>query len=95
MIENVGDRDDKLIDVSSSIAEEVEIHQIKMENGIIKMRPLKNGLIIRAGDIIHLKPGRMHLMFMRLKQLILPTELYEINLTFLNAFFFSFLQHLS
>ena len=84
-IENVGDMDDKLIDVSSSIAEEVEIHQIIMENEIIKMRPLKDGLTIRAGDIVHLKPGSVHLMFLRLKKLILPTELYEINLTFINA----------
>ena len=84
-IENVGDMDDKLIDVSSSIAEEVEIHQIIMKKEIIKMRPLKDGLTIRAGDIVHLKPGSVHLMFLGLKQLILPTELYEINLTFLNA----------
>ena len=84
-IENGGNMDDKLIDVSSSIAKEVEIHQIMIENEIIKMRPLKDGLTIPAGDIVHLRPGSIHLMFLGLKQQILPGELYQINLTFLNV----------
>ena len=84
-IENVGNMDDKLIDVSSSIAEKVEIHQIIIENEVMKMRPLNDGLTIRAGDIVYLKPGSVHLMFLGLKQQILPMEFYQINLTFLNA----------
>ena len=84
-IENVGNIDDKLIDVSSSIAEKVEIHQIIIENEVIKMRPLNDGLTIRAGDIVYLKPGSVHLMFLGLKQQILPMELHQINLTFLKA----------
>ena len=42
-IHNTSNSDTKLIAVRSSIAERIEIHQMSMDNDIMKMRPLKDG----------------------------------------------------
>ena len=81
-IHNTSNSDTKLIAVSSSIAKRIEIHQISVENDIMKMRPLKDGLIIPANAITYLKPGDFHLMFLGLKKQMIPMETHLINLTF-------------
>ena len=83
-IHNKSNSDAKLIAVSSSIAKRIEIHQMNMSNDIMKMRPLKDGLIIPANAITYLKPGDFHLMFFGLKKQMTPMETYVINLTFKN-----------
>ena len=83
-IHNKSNSDTKLIAVSSSIAERIEIHQMSMDNDIMKMRPLKDGLIIPANVITYLKPGDFHLMFFGLKKQMAPMETHLINLTFQN-----------
>ena len=83
-IHNTSNSDTTLIAVSSSIAERIEIHQMSMDNDIMKMRPLKDGLIIPANDITYLKPGDFHLMFFGLKKQMTPMETHLINLTFQN-----------
>ncbi|GIS16257.1 MAG: hypothetical protein CM15mP117_16890 [Alphaproteobacteria bacterium] len=83
-IHNTSNSDTKLIAVSSSIAERIEIHQMSMDNDIMKMRQLKDGLIIPANDITYLKPGDFHLMFFGLKKQMNPMETHLINLTFQN-----------
>ena len=83
-IHNTSNSDTTLIAISSSIAERIEIHQMSMDNDIMKMRPLKDGLIIPANDITYLKPGDFHLMFFGLKKQMTPMETHLINLTFQN-----------
>ena len=83
-IHNTSNSDTKLMEVSSSIAKRIEIHQMSMDNDIMKMRPLKDGLIIPANDITYLKPGDFHLMFFGLKKQMTPMETHLINLTFQN-----------
>ena len=83
-IHNTSNSDTKLIAVSSSIAEKIEIHKMSIDNDIMKMRPLKDGLIIPANSTAYLKPGDSHLMFFGLKKQMTPMETYVINLTFKN-----------
>ena len=83
-IHNTSNSDTKLIAVSSSVAERIEVHQMSMDNDIMKMRPLKDGLIIPANAITYLKPGDFHLMFFGLKKEINPMETHLIELTFQN-----------
>ena len=83
-IHNTSNSDTKLIAVSSSIAKKIEIHKMSFDNDIMKMRPLKDGLIIPANTITYLKPGDFHLMFFGLKKQMAPMETHLINLTFQN-----------
>ena len=83
-IENLGDTDEILLSVSSSFAAKGEIHQMKMDGEVMKMRPIPDGLIIPAGESIYLKPGSFHLMFMKLNMQIIPMQTLELTLTFKN-----------
>jgi copper(I)-binding protein len=67
-IVNTGGTPDRLIGGSSPAAGKFEIHEMKMDNGVMKMRPLAQGLVIAPGATVELKPGSYHLMFMSLKQ---------------------------
>src|SRR6056300_1804312 len=84
-IENNGNTADLLIGVSADFAMKSEIHEMKMEGDVMKMRPLENGLVIPAGGEIHLKPGGYHLMFIRLKQKMTAMDVHKITLTFKNS----------
>ncbi|WP_318886444.1 copper chaperone PCu(A)C [Sinorhizobium meliloti] len=65
-IVNSGTEPDRLLGGSSSIAERFEIHESKTENGVAKMRPLKDGLVIRPGETVKLEPGgSAHIMFVK------------------------------
>jgi hypothetical protein len=67
-ITNTGTTSDRLIGGSSPAAGRFEIHEMRMTNGTMQMRPLSNGLEIPAGQTVELKPGSYHVMFMQLKQ---------------------------
>ena len=62
-ITNGGSEPDWLIGGSLPGAAFVEVHEMRMENGIAKMRKLDAGLEIRPGQTVELKPGGYHLMF--------------------------------
>ncbi len=57
----------KLVRVSSSAVPIVEIHEMKMEGDVMKMRELPQGLDLPAGKPVELAPGGLHLMLMDLK----------------------------
>jgi periplasmic copper chaperone A len=54
--------------VSSDAAAECQIHEMSMDGGVMKMRPLQGGLEIKPGETVTLKPGSFHLMLVGLKQ---------------------------
>lgn len=62
-IENRGDGDDRLVAVRSDAAERVEIHEVRHEDGMARMRQLVDGLPLPAGATVELRPGGYHLMF--------------------------------
>jgi copper(I)-binding protein len=66
-ITNNGSTPDKLIGGSFANAGRFEIHEMKMENGVMLMRAIPGGLEIKPGQTVELKPGGYHVMFMDLK----------------------------
>ena len=66
-ITNKGSTPDRLIGGTLPIAADVEVHDMTMIDGIMKMRRLE-ALEIRPGQTIELKPGSYHVMFMGLKE---------------------------
>ncbi|MFC5497064.1 copper chaperone PCu(A)C [Caenimonas terrae] len=57
----------RLVGVSSPVAGVAEIHEMKMEGEVMKMRPA-GPVELPAGKTVELKPGGLHLMLMDLKQ---------------------------
>ncbi|PWE78454.1 hypothetical protein XF30_18615 [Bradyrhizobium sp. SUTN9-2] len=66
-IENKGSAADRLVSVSADIAGKAEIHEMAMDNGVMKMRALDKGLAIEPGKTVKLAPGGNHLMLQELK----------------------------
>jgi copper(I)-binding protein len=64
---NHGTAPDRLVGGTTTGAAKFEIHQMTMTDGVMKMRPLANGLEIKPGETVELKPGGYHLMFVGLK----------------------------
>lgn len=62
-IENHGAEADRLVSASSVAAAKVEIHQMSIDDGIMTMRPLDNGLAIPPDTTVTLAPGENHVMF--------------------------------
>jgi hypothetical protein len=60
---NTGQEPDRLIGGSTPAAGKFEIHEMAMDGGVMKMRPLANGIEIKPGATVELKPGSFHLMF--------------------------------
>jgi copper(I)-binding protein len=67
-ITNTGAEPDRLIGGSLPIAAAVEVHEMSMSDGVMKMRKLEKGLEIKPGQTVELKPGRYHIMFTGLRE---------------------------
>ena len=58
----------RLIGGSTEVAGKFEIHEMSMDNGVMKMRPLANGVEVKPGETVEFKPGGYHLMFVGISQ---------------------------
>ncbi|MFC7521033.1 copper chaperone PCu(A)C [Xanthomonas populi] len=54
---------DRLVAIASPASAQVEIHEMNMDNGVMKMRRLDEGLALPPGEKVVLGPGSIHLMF--------------------------------
>jgi hypothetical protein len=84
-ITNNGSVPDRLIGGSSDVASKFEVHEMKMEDGVAKMRPIKGGLEIKPGETVELKPGSFHVMFVDLKKPLSAGDHFKATLAFEKA----------
>jgi copper(I)-binding protein len=78
-IENHTDHDVTLVGGSAEIASMVEVHEVIMMDGEMKMQAKEGGILIKAGESVTLEPGGLHVMLMGLKEAILEGD--EVTLT--------------
>ena len=84
-ITNKGSAPDRLIGGSSAVSDRFEIHEMAVIDGVMRMRPVKNGLEIKPGETVELKPGSYHVMMMGLKQGLQQGQKVKGTLTFEKA----------
>jgi hypothetical protein len=84
-ITNTGTAPDRLIGGSTDVAGKFEIHEMKMDNGVMKMRPVEGGLEIKPGQTVKLDPGGYHIMLMGMKQQLKEGEHFKATLDFEKA----------
>lgn len=84
-ITNTGTTPDRLVAARSTVSSKVEVHEMKMEDNVMKMRELDKGLEIPAGATVALKPGGYHIMFMGLKAPIAKDAMVPVTLVFEKA----------
>lgn len=84
-ITNAGKEADTLVGGSFDLSRRVEVHEMKMEGGMMKMRELADGLPVAPGGSVELKPGGFHLMFLELKEPLVPGKPVKGRLVFEKA----------
>jgi copper(I)-binding protein len=84
-ISNTGTEPDRLAGASMPLAPRGEVHEMSMQNGVMHMGPLAQGLAIPPGKTVELKPGGFHLMFLDLKGALKQGEKVDVTLTFEKA----------
>src|SRR5580700_5809879 len=84
-IENKGSAPDRLVGVSADVAGKVEVHEMAMDGGVMKMRPVEGGLTIDPGKTVKLAPGGLHLMMMDLKSPLKQGDKLPVTLQFEKA----------
>ena len=77
--------DDRLVSVSTALAESAQVHEMKTENGVMSMGELKDGLPLPAGQKVELKPGSTHIMLMGLRDPLVDGGIASFTLTFEKA----------
>jgi copper(I)-binding protein len=84
VIKNAHKEEIKLIAAGSDIADRVELNNHVMEDGLMKMRQVKE-IIIKAEGSVTLQPGGYHVMFLNLKQPLKEGESVRLSLSFNNG----------
>ncbi|MGV3548321.1 copper chaperone PCu(A)C [Rhizobium sp.] len=84
-ITNNGTEPDRLVKITSDVSAKVQIHEMKIENGIMKMGELPDGIEIAPGATVELKPGTLHIMFMGIKSPFKEGEAFKATLSFEKA----------
>lgn len=72
-------QDAKLISAQSPAAGIVEVHEMAMEGGVMKMRAVPS-LALPAGKSVELKPGGYHVMLMDLKAQVKDGDTVPVTL---------------
>ena len=81
---NKGTVDDKLVSASTPAAGMAQLHQMSMDNGVMKMRPIA-AIDVKPGGKTELKPGGLHIMLMELKGPLVEGKSVPLTLTFEKA----------
>jgi len=84
-ITNNGSEPDRLVGGSLAAAARFEVHEMAIQNGVMRMRPVAGGLEIKPGETVELKPGGYHVMFMGLRQRLKAGETVTGTLEFARA----------
>jgi periplasmic copper chaperone A len=84
-ITNTGTEPDRLTGASMPLAGRGEVHEMTMQNGVMKMRGLGEGLTIDPGKGVELKPGGYHLMFLDMKGALKEGQMVDVTLMFEKA----------
>jgi copper(I)-binding protein len=74
----------RLVSVSSPVAGVTEVHEMKMDGDVMRMRALA-GLDLPAGQTVELQPGGYHVMLMDLKTALRKDSSIPLTLVFKNA----------
>ena len=84
-ITNLGTELDRLTGGTLATAGTVQVHEMSMRDGVMKMQELPRGLEIKPGETVELKPGGYHLMFIDLKAPVKEGDKLEGTLIFERA----------
>ena len=83
-VRNGGDQDDRLVGVSSEVADKAELHSSVMQDGVMKMRAVEALDVPAHGEAV-LEPGGLHIMLIGLKAPLEEGKSFALTLEFEHA----------
>lgn len=83
-VENKGDQIDRLLRVSTPVARAAELHQMVLDAGVMRMRPIA-GVDVKPAARVVLQPGGYHVMLVDLKHPLQAGEHFPLTLEFEKA----------
>lgn len=83
-LKNGGPDTDRLMQVTSPIAERAEIHRSVVENGVATMRPV-DGLALEPDAAVDFQAEKLHIMFIGPKQQLQDGDKFPATLVFEKA----------
>ena len=75
----------RLVEVHTPVADMAAVHEMRMDNGVMRMRELSDGLELPAGKTVELAPGGYHIMLMNLKAPLARDSRIPLTLVFQDA----------
>ncbi len=73
--------DAAIVDARSSVSEIVELHTHINDDGVMRMRRIER-IALPHGQTVMLKPGGLHVMFIKLKRDLKVGEMIDVTLVF-------------
>lgn len=83
-MELTGKSNTRLVGAASPAAKSVEVHNMKVDNSVMKMFPV-DGVDLPAGKPVKLAPGGFHVMLMDLQKPLKAGDKVPLKLTFETA----------
>ena len=80
-LKNDTGKSDRLLKISSPVAERVQVHRTEILDGIARMREVAV-LHVDAGQTVEFAPNGMHLMLMGLKKPLVEGQTFDLELQF-------------
>ena len=84
-ISNNGTAPDRFVGATSDMAGRVDIRQVSMNDGVVKVRSPPDGIEIKPGETVELQSGGYHLLFRHLKWALASCVPFTATLLFENA----------
>ncbi len=82
VLENQGNSPVTLVGAESPAAGAVELHTTQNDNGVMRMRPVTDGIKIDPGKSVELTPGSMHMMLVDLTAPLMVGDSFDVTLHF-------------
>lgn len=82
VVRNGGGSPDRLVGGGTDAAESLEIHESRMEDGVMRMRRVEGGIPVGRGERVELRPGGLHLMLMNLRASLVEGDTLALVLHF-------------
>jgi periplasmic copper chaperone A len=84
-IENTNNIDERLVSLTSKISKKTQLHDMVVQNDIMIMKNLLDGVVIKANSKVSFRPGSYHIMFMKLTKPLKVMNKYQVTLRFKNS----------
>jgi copper(I)-binding protein len=81
---NRGQVTDRLVSLSTPVADRAELHEEMMSGGVMSMKPVAD-LTLRPGTSVQIDPGHYHVMLVGLTMPLVAGESFSLSLTFEKA----------